>query len=247
MAWQRREERRATPPILEYFSRLITGAEGGAFHPRDGPDQELSNDHFHSFPPQATPLHPGFTPFSMKNSQARASETPPSPFSIPIFSRFYDFQRERASLILSSSPFYARPRLLPLRGKYPSSLLLLPVHRRRKLLLLLLSPLPLIGRSNNYFEQSVRFSFVSFPPWMQRRPFFYALNNPATIRRINLACPKAYYLTYIHQTYTSRGSFNPLETIKGDSFSRLDEIIIIRETRLFDYSRNGAEVREALG
>lgn len=35
--WQRRKERRATPPILEYFSRLITGAEGGAFHPRDGP------------------------------------------------------------------------------------------------------------------------------------------------------------------------------------------------------------------
>lgn len=182
----------------------------------------------------------------MKNSQARASETPPSPFSIPIFSRFYDFQRERASLILSSSPFYARPRLLPLRGKYPSSLLLLPVHRRGNYYSYSSLPFPSSGGAIIISSSpSVSRSSLSRLGW-KRRPFFYALNNPATIRRINLACPKAYYLTYIHQT--SRGSFNPLETIKGDSFSRLDEIIIIRETRLFDYSRNGAEVvREALG
>lgn len=108
MAWQRREERRATPPILEYFSRLITGAEGGAFHPRDGPDQELSNDHFHSFPPQATPLHPGFTPFSMKNSQARASETPPPPPRFPSSRVFTTFN--------GNAPLWSFPLLHSMHG-----------------------------------------------------------------------------------------------------------------------------------
>lgn len=160
----------------------------------------------------------------MKNSQApRQPNSPPPRFpSSRVFTTF----NGNAPLWSFPLPFHARPRLLPFRGKYLS--LSLPLSLFCPFCPSIdeetppspLPPSPPSSRSNNYFEQSVSRSSLSLAFDAPRhRPFFYALNNPATMRRINLACPKAYYLTYIRDVHPSRGStFNPLSRWGGLRF-----------------------------